>query len=204
MSTILRNKKLEIKKSRYLPLFLILLIMVNTIGGSYAASYIINPNNTNVSFAIKRFKSPAMTGGFYQVKGQLQYDAILKAGDISLIIPINSLDTGSKIFSKSLKGVDFFDIERFPSAHFQSTSWHFNKSKVTRVDGNLTLHGVTHPISLTANAFDCYLSATAKNEVCIGAFSTTIDRTNWNINKYSWFGLSKNLDLNVEVEAMKQ
>jgi len=69
MSTILRNKKLEIKKSRYLPMLLILLIMVNTIGRSYAASYIINPNNTNVSFAIKRFKSPAMTGGFYQVKG---------------------------------------------------------------------------------------------------------------------------------------
>ena len=46
MSTILRNKKLEITKSRYLPMFLILLIMVNTIGGSYAASYIINPNNT--------------------------------------------------------------------------------------------------------------------------------------------------------------
>ena len=46
MSTILRNKKLEIKQNRYLPLFLIVLIMVNTIGGSYAASYIINPNNT--------------------------------------------------------------------------------------------------------------------------------------------------------------
>ncbi|MBB3105824.1 polyisoprenoid-binding protein YceI [Psychrobacter luti] len=199
MSNLLENKQ-----SRYLPLLLILLTMVNTIGGSYAASYIINPNNTNVSFAIERFKSLSMTGGFYQVKGQLQYDPILKAGDISLIIPINSLDTGSKGFNKNLKGVDFFDIQRFPSAHFQSTNWYFNKSKVTRVDGNLTLHGVTHPISLTANEFNCYLNATAKNEVCTGVFSTTIDRTKWNINKHSWFGLTKNLDLNVHVEAMKQ
>ena len=62
-----------------------------------------------------------MTGGFYQVKGQLQYDAILKAGDISLIIPINSLDTGSKIFSKSLKGGDLF---RYRALSLCSLSFH--------------------------------------------------------------------------------
>lgn len=75
---------------------------------------------------------------------------------------------------------------------------------MTRVDGNLTLHGETHPITLTATKFDCYLSPLIKKQVCSGEFATTIDRTKWNINKYSLLGLTKNLNLKVQIEAMKQ
>lgn len=159
-------------------------------------------------FAIEHFKTSTNTGGFYNVKDQLQYDPISKLGDISLIIPIDSLNTGNKAINNNLKGADFFNMPRFPSAHFQSTNWYFSDSKVTQVDGNLTLHGETHPISLIATKFKCYQASIAKdiakNEVCGGEFSTTIDRTKWNINKFSLFGLTKNLDLKVQIEAMKQ
>lgn len=187
----------------YAPL-ISLLFTVSFIQISYAANYVINPSNTNVRFAIESFKTSATKGGFYNVKGQLQYDSKLRTGNISLTIPIDSLNTGNKIFNKNLKGAAFFDMQRFPSAHFQSTNWYFNKNEVTRVDGDLTLHGETHAISLTANKFNCHQTDISKNEVCAGEFSTTIDRTKWNINKYSLFGLTKNLDLKVQVEATKQ
>ena len=193
-----------LKKPHAYPLLILPLLMASTAQSSDAASYVINPKNTSVRFTIEHFKTSATTGGFYNVKGQLQYNPILKLGNISLIIPIDSLNTGNKAINNNLKGANFFNMPRFPSAHFQSTNWYFNDSQVTRVDGDLTLHGETHPISLTATKFNCYQTSTAKNEVCSGEFSTTIDRTKWNINKFSLFGLTKNLDLKVQIEAMKQ
>ena len=197
-----------LKKPHGYPLLILSLLIASAAHSSYAASYVINPKNTSVRFAIEHFKTSTTTGGFYNVKGQLQYDPIVKSGDISLLIPIDSLNTGNKSINNNLKGAGFFNMPRFPSAHFQSTNWYFNDSQVTRVDGNLTLHGETHPISLIATKFNCYQASItkniAKNEVCGGEFSTTIDRTKWNINKFSLFGLTKNLDLKVQIEAMKQ
>ena len=183
---------------------ILLLLIASAAHSSYAASYVINPKNTSVQFTIEHFKTSTTTGGFYNVKGQLKYESVAKSGDISLLIPIDSLNTGNKAINNNLKGAGFFNMQRFPSAHFQSTNWYFNSSQVTRVDGNLTLHGETHPISLTTTKFNCYQASTAKNEVCSGEFSTTIDQTKWNINKFSLFGLTKNLDLKVQIEATKQ
>ena len=199
---------LTLKRSYTYPLLTLPLLIISAAPSSHAASYTINPAGTHVHFAIERFKTSATTGGFYDIKGQLEYNPSLQTGDISLIIPINSLNTGNPSFNSSLTGPDFFDAKKFPSARFKSTKWHFDQNKkspqVTRVDGKLTLHGETHPISLTATNFDCYLSPSLKKDVCGGDFTATIDRTKWNINKFVWFGLTKNLNLNIKVEAARQ
>lgn len=199
---------LTLKRSHTYPLLTLPLLIISAAPSSHAASYTINPAGTHVRFAIERFKTSATTGGFYDIRGQLQYDPNLQTGDISLIIPINSLNTGNPSFNSSLTGPDFFDAKKFPSARFKSTKWYFDQNKkspqVTRVDGKLTLHGETHPISLTATNFDCYLSPSLKKDVCGGDFTATIDRTKWNINKFVWFGLTKNLNLNIKVEAARQ
>ncbi|WP_114700444.1 YceI family protein [Psychrobacter proteolyticus] len=196
-------------KSSHIYSFLTIpLLLVGAANSSQAASYAINPASTHIRFAIERFKSSATTGGFYNIKGQLQYDPNRRTGDISLIIPINSLNTGNPSFNSSLTGPDFFDAKKFPSAQFKSTKWYFDQNKkipqVTRVDGQLTLHGETHPISLTATKFDCYLNTSIRKDVCGGEFTATINRTRWNINKFAWFGLTQNLDLSIKVEAARQ
>ncbi|WP_201556978.1 YceI family protein [Psychrobacter sp. 72-O-c] len=189
-------------------LLVMLLLMTSSISSSYAANYVIDSARTSVRFAIDNFKNSGTTGGFYNVKGQLQYDPSAKTGNISLIIPIKYLDTGKKTFNIKLTGPDFFNMQQFPLAHFESTKWYFDNNKtnsqVTQVDGNLTLHGETHPISLKATKFNCYLSATVKKDICSGDFTTTIDRTKWNINRYTLFGITKNLTLNIQVAATRQ
>lgn len=57
----------------YVKLLLSLLIM-SLIDASYATSYVINPSQTSVRFTIEHFKTSTITGGFYNVKGQLQYN----------------------------------------------------------------------------------------------------------------------------------
>lgn len=204
MTTVL-FQRISVPLHRFILLPLLITYVMNV---SYAENYIIRPTKTQVSFAIERFKSSATTGGFYNVQGQLQYNPNLKTGYISLIIPIKSLNTGNRAFNSKLTGPDFFNAQEFPLAHFKSTNWYFdqdnNNPQVVRVEGNLTMHGETHPIRLTATQFECYLATTFKNEICAGNFTTTIDRTKWNINKFSLFGLTKNLNLKVQIEAMKQ
>ncbi len=203
MNRLLFNQVVSYPRS---PLIVVLL-MVNCAASSYAANYVIDPARTNVRFTIDYFKNATNTGGVYNVIGQLQYDPRAKIGNISLVIPISSLSTGNKKFDLKLTSSKFFDMEQFPLAYFKSTKWYFTNDQaspqVTQVDGKLTLHGETHPVTLTATKFNCYLSPIVKKSVCGGDFITTIDRTKWNINKYTLLGITKNLTLNIQVEAAK-
>lgn len=194
--------------SRFRQPLAVLLLLVGCIGSSNAARYFLEPNNSNVRFEIDHFNTSTNSGGFYNLTGQLEYDARAKTGSVSLVIPINSLNTGNEAFDLTLTGPDFFDVEKFPVATFESTKWHFNNAKagadVAKVDGNLTMHGITHPITLTATKFNCYFSFIAKSSVCGGDFTTTIDRTKWNMDKYTLLGITEKVTLNIQIEAAKQ
>ena len=180
-----------------------LLLLASCIGSSHAATYLLEPNNTNARFEIDHFNTSTNTGGFYNITGQLQYDPRAKTGSVALVIPINSLNTGNAAFDTVLKSSDFFNVEKYPLATFESTKWHFadisangkanNKAgnDVVRVDGNLTMHGKTNPITLTATKFNCYFSFIAKGSVCGGDFTTTIDRRKWDIDKYTLLGITE-------------
>lgn len=203
MSLYLFNR-LSTKPSKVLAV--VLLIGVAT--SSQATTYLIVPDNSNVRFEIDHFKTSTNSGGFYNVTGQLKYDPTTKTGDISIVIPMNSLNTGNVAFNNVLKSPDFFDVAKFPLAEFKSIKWHFSTdkgdTKVTQVDGNLTMHGKTNPVTLTATKFNCYFSFIAKKQVCGGDFTTTIDRRKWNISKYTLLGITENVVLKVQIEAAKQ
>jgi len=206
----------QIKLRYRQPLGVLLLLAGAVIGSgassSHAATYLLEPNNSNVRFAIDHFNTSTNTGGFYNLTGQLDYDPHAKTGRISLVIPINSLNTGNKAFDLTLTGPDFFDVEKFPLASFESTKWYFADdsasgtagSDVAKVDGNLTMHGITNPITLTATKFNCYFSFIAKKPVCGGDFTATIDRTKWDMSKYTLLGITEKVTLNIQIEAAKQ
>ena len=189
------------------PLLALCLSMLG-IASSQAMTYDIDPTHTNVRFAIDHFNTSTNTGGFYNITGQLDYDPAAQTGNISLVIPLNSLNTGNTAFDITLKSADFFDIEQFPLAQFESTKWYFTNdgsgSNVSKVDGILTLHGKTNPITLTATKFNCYLNPVLKKPVCGGDFTTTIDRTKWGISKYTLLGITEKVQLNIQIEAARQ
>jgi polyisoprenoid-binding protein YceI len=189
-----------------------LLLLTAASVSSHATSYLIEPNNSNVRFEIDHFNTSTNSGGFYNLTGQLQYDPSAKTGKVALVIPINSLNTGNKAFDITLKSADFFDVAKFPLATFESTKWHFADDKVkgkansdvVAVDGNLTMHGITHPITLSATKFNCYFSFIAKKTVCGGDFTTSIDRRKWDISKYTLLGITETVTLKIQIEAAKQ
>ena len=190
-------------------------------GSLQAATYEVDPTHANVRFAIDHFGTSTNTGGFYNLTGEVEYDPKQKYGKVSIVIPLDRLNTGNEQFDETLKGKDFFEVEKFPTAKFESTQWHFSDQPsflgklfpssnqkqplaVTHIEGNLTLHGETHPVTLQATKFNCYLSPILKKSVCGGDFTTTIDRTKWGISKYVLLGMTKDVVLNIQIEAAKK
>lgn len=191
---------------------LIGVLLAGYIGSTHAATYLIVPDNSNARFEIDHFNTSTNTGGFYNLTGQLQYDADAKVGQVSIVIAVNSLNTGNKAFDNVLISPDFFDAGKYPLISFESTNWHFADTntdgmgvgEVVKVDGNLTMHGITHPVTLNATKFNCYFSFIAKSQVCGGDFTTTIDRRKWDISKYTLLGITETVKLNIQIEAAKQ
>lgn len=186
--------------------------LVSTVN-TKAATYNLDPTHTNVCFTIDHFNKSTNLGSFYNLTGQIEYDKAAKTGCIALPIPLNGLNTGNKAFDITLKSADFFDIEKFPLAHFESTQWHFasdkdstdeNRVAVSQVDGMLTLHGKTNPITLTVTKFNYYFNPILKKSVCGGDFTTAIDRTKRGISKYTLLGMTEKVELNIQIEAIKQ
>ena len=169
-----------------------------------AATYKIDPHHANARFAIDHFATSTNIGGFYNLAGTMEFDQAKRSGSIDLRIPVNTLQSSSNDFTQHLKSADLFNAEKHPEIRFVSTRFHFQGNKVSRVDGKLTMLGQTHPVSLKASKFNCYQSPMLKTEVCGGDFEATIDRTKWGMDYLVSAGMSKNVKLNIQIEAAKQ
>ncbi|MDO4641834.1 MAG: YceI family protein [Neisseria sp.] len=172
--------------------------------GAGAASYKIDHFHTNARFNIDHFGTSTNVGGFYGLNGTLEFDPAKRQGSVDLTIPVSTLQTGSLEFTNHLKSASLFNAEKFPEMRFVSTKFNFNGKKLLSVDGNLTMLGKTQPVKLKAEKFNCYDSPVLKTQACGGDFTTTIDRTKWGMDYLVKEGMSKQVKLNIQIEAGKQ
>ncbi len=114
------------------------------------------------------------------------------------------MNTGVEPLNKHLLSKDFFNVAEFPTAKFVGDKFSFNGDKVSEVAGTLTMRGKTHPVTLKATNFNCYMNPMLKREVCGGDFETTLKRSLWGVDYGLNFGFPDDVRLIVQVEAVKQ
>ena len=169
-----------------------------------SATYAIDPTHTAVTFEAKHFGTSTLRGRWDKKEGTVTLDKAAKTGKVEFTIDMASITTGTLPFDGHLKSKDFFAVEEFPTAKFVGDKFTFNGDKVASVTGELTLRGITQPVTLTANGFGCYENPRLKREVCGGDFETTIMRSQWGIN-YALPAVTPDaIRLLVQVEAIKQ
>lgn len=173
-------------------------------GFAQAATYSIDPAHTSANFAIDHMGTSTNRGNFSALTGTVDYDPKAKTGSVDITIPINSLKTNFPKLAEDILTEKFFNPEKYPTARFQSTKWYFKGNKPSKIVGNLTLLGQTHPVTLTATKFNCYDSPINKAQTCGGDFETTIDRTKWGMNAATNLPSMKMVKLNIQVEAYKK
>lgn len=168
-----------------------------------ANTYKIDPNHTYPSFEADHMGISVWRGKFNKSEGTIVLDPAAKAGALDIVVDINSIDFGHDKMNEHAKKEDIFDAAKFPTATFKSTKVNFTGDVPTSVDGELTLRGVTKPLTLTINKFKCIVHPMHKREVCGADVTGQFQRSDFGINA----GLprfSPEVKLAIQVEAVKQ
>ncbi len=90
---------------------------------------------------------------FDKTNGTITLDREAKTGSVDVTIDATSINTGSPTFNDVLQGMEFFDAAKNPTITYKSTGVKFDGDKVVSVDGNLTIKGITKPVTLTVKSF---------------------------------------------------
>jgi polyisoprenoid-binding protein YceI len=167
-----------------------------------ADSYTIDPNHTFPNFTINHLGFSTMHGRFDKTSGAITLDRAAKSGSVEVSIETASVSTGFAKRDDHLKSPDFFNAAEFPSITFKSTAIHFKGDTPASVDGNLTISGVTKPVTLTIDAFNCGANPMNKKEECGAAASTQIKRSDFGV-KYGVPNIGDDVKLEFEIEAIK-
>jgi polyisoprenoid-binding protein YceI len=137
---------------------------------------------------------------FNSTTGTVTYDPAAKTASIDIVINTKSVDTGSDLFNEHIQGPDYLDTAEYPTATFKSTSVKFNGDTPMSIEGNLTVKGVTKPVTLKVTSFKHGLNMMKKDS--IGADATgTIKRSDFNMSKAVPM-VGDEVTLEIAIEAM--
>ena len=124
-----------------------------------ADSFTIDPLHTFPNFTIDHLGFSTMHGRFGKTSGKLTVDEAKHSGSVDIVIDASSVDTGFIKRDDHLRSPDFLNAAEFPEITYKSTKVTI-KGDVTgnataTVDGNLTISGVTKPVSLDVTRMHC-------------------------------------------------
>lgn len=116
-----------------------------------AQTYKIDPVHSSVVFRIKHLDITYVYGRFNSPSGMLQFDSNDDAGNsIEMTVETIHIDTNNAKRDAHLKSEDFFNNIKYPYISFKSKSFTKIEPDLYEVSGDLTLHGVTKPLTVTA------------------------------------------------------
>ncbi|HXQ11467.1 MAG TPA: YceI family protein [Caulobacteraceae bacterium] len=116
-----------------------------------AGTYNVEPTHTRVLFSVTHFGFTHYYGDFTGVTGKLSIDPKnIGAADVEVTIPTASVSTTNARLDGELKGANWLNASTYPAMTFVSRRVTRTGPKTARIDGDLTLRGVTHPVSLDA------------------------------------------------------
>lgn len=114
-----------------------------------AGTYVVDPAHTKITWSVSHFGFSTYLGQFSKVAATLKVDPKAPASaDLQVTVDTDSLGTLNPALDKHVKSPDFLDVASFPSATFKSTAVKATGERTADVTGDLTLHGVTKPVTL--------------------------------------------------------
>lgn len=173
-----------------------------------AGTYVIDPSHTEVGFVARHAMVTKVRGYFRDLEGTITVADDLAASTATATMKTASVDTGSADRDGHLKSADFFDVDNNPEITFVSTGVSNVSGTTFELTGDLTLMGVTKPVTLEAE-YDGTAQDPFGNVRAGFTASTTVEREDWGL---SWNAaletggvlVSKKITLNLEISAIKQ
>lgn len=166
-------------------------------------TYVVDGNHTYPRFEYSHFGYSTQLSRFDKTTGTIVIDRTAKTGSVDIVIDAKSVNTGSALFNEHIQGPDFLDTAKYPTATFKSTAMRFDGDKPAAIDGNLTIKGITRPVTLAVTSFQCMPHPILKKDACGANATTKVKRTDFNAGKYAP-NVGDEVTITLAVEAVKQ
>jgi polyisoprenoid-binding protein YceI len=178
-------------------------LVASTVALAAPVTYEVDTDHTHPHFEADHFGGVSVwRGGFNASGGSIVLDREAQSGTVNVTIDAASVLTGVPDLDKHLKSADFLDVAKFPTARYTGKLVNFKDGAPTEVQGELTLHGVTRPVTLAIKSFKCRPHPMKPGQELCGADARgSIDREDFGIAWGKNFGFDMKVGLAIQVEA---
>jgi polyisoprenoid-binding protein YceI len=160
----------------------------------------VEPGMTSVEFGVSHLGISRQRGTFDQTWGRIELDGSRSTGRIDFVVDAASVNTGWSVRDAFIRGEDMFDVEQHPVMRFRSTRLDFDAGVLQRIDGDLTLHGITREVTFAVTRLDCGTDPATGRAGCGAEATGTIRRSDFGMS-YALPLIGDEIDLRFLVTA---
>lgn len=166
-------------------------------------SFVVDAAHTFPSFGVSHLGIATQRGRFDRTSGRIMLDR--ESGQASIVVDIEaaSISTGNAKIDALLRGEDFFDAERHPRIAYRATRMAMQAGSPTAFEGELTLLGVTRPVTLKVERFACTQKPFLVRTTCGADASAAVSRNAFGMKGLAAF-VGDEVRIDIQVEAVRQ
>jgi polyisoprenoid-binding protein YceI len=184
-------------------LFATMLALMSAPAAAAEVTYVVDPDHTYPSVEADHMGMSLWRGKFNRTTGKVTLDKDAGKGDVEVSIDLKSIDFGHDQLNGMMSGPKLFDAAKHPTAIYKGKLAGFVDGAPTEVVGNLTLRGVTRPVTLKINSFKCMPHPMLKRDWCGADAQATINREEFGMDEGKAWGFKMDVVLRIQVEAIK-
>jgi len=183
-----------------------LLLFAFAVTSATAASttYSVDPDHTHPSFEVDHFGGlSTWRGTFKKSSGTVTLDTEARTGTVDVVVDTATVDFAHDKLNEHVSSPEMLDVAKYPTAEYKGRFVEFANGAPRSISGDLTLHGVTKPVTLTINSFKCIEHPMLKKQVCGADASGSFNRADFGVNYGQQYGFKQDVLLRIQVEGVK-
>ena len=187
-------------------IFRIAVLLLAMPAAAFAAeqNYVLDPTHSQVAFETRHLGFSTQRGHFAKSTAKVTLDRAARTGKVDVTIDATSIHTHDPTrLDTIVKGEKYFNVEKYPTIAFVSNDVRFDGDNVVAVNGELTMLGVTKPVTLTVVDFRCAEQPFNKKAMCGGDASAVIKRSEWGMTAGLPYSPADEVRIVIPIEAYK-
>jgi len=181
-----------------------LLALVAVCADAAEENYVTDPVHSQPAYEIQHTIFSKQRGEFTKSTAKITLDRGAKKGNVDVTTDTTSVRSHDPRLDSILKGEDYFNVAKYPTMTFKATGMHFDGDRLTGADGELTMIGVTRPVTLKVADFKCGENPFNKKPMCGAEVTTTIKRSEWGMKAGIGQSSGDEVRIRIPIEAYRE
>lgn len=166
-----------------------------------AQTYVIDDSHTFARFSYSHFGLSTQQSMFDRTSGTVNFDPEAGTGAVEIVIDMTSVNTGYPAFDEHIQAEEFLNTAEHPTATFTSSRVVFDGDRPTAIEGELTIKGITQPVTLEITRFAAMTHPMLQRPAIGADATTTILRSDFDAGLYAP-AVGDEVRIDIAVEAI--